>query len=179
MNHTNASKTILPPGQYGEIEHINLKHDPMTGRSRGFAFIVFKVFWLGDHVLIYRVLCGEYFEQILRGQLRCRWLSDVWSPLYRRSRDWRPPVLKRRTWSRGRGWEQWTPRKFTFYCFESLLRQATCKKAEVRQGKIYVGRLPVEDLSNQELTDHFGQVELSWLLEWSWFLVHSSASLEM
>jgi len=29
-------------GQYGEIEHINLKHDPMTGRSRGFAFIVFK-----------------------------------------------------------------------------------------------------------------------------------------
>ena len=44
-------------------------------------------------------------------------------------------------------------------------RQATCKKAEVRQGKIYVGRLPVEDLSNQELTDHFGQVELSWLLE--------------
>ena len=30
-------------GQYGEIEHINLKHDPMTGRSRGFAFIVFKV----------------------------------------------------------------------------------------------------------------------------------------
>ena len=31
------------PGRYGEIEHINLKHDPMTGRSRGFAFIVFKV----------------------------------------------------------------------------------------------------------------------------------------
>jgi len=29
-------------GQYGAIEHINLKHDPMTGRSRGFAFIVFK-----------------------------------------------------------------------------------------------------------------------------------------
>ena len=31
------------PGRYGEIEHINLKHDPVTGRSRGFAFIVFKV----------------------------------------------------------------------------------------------------------------------------------------
>merc|ERR1719341_2205923 len=29
-------------GRYGEIEHINLKHDLMTGRSRGFAFIVFK-----------------------------------------------------------------------------------------------------------------------------------------
>lgn len=27
---------------YGEIESINLKMDPVTGRSRGFAFIVFK-----------------------------------------------------------------------------------------------------------------------------------------
>lgn len=29
-------------GQYGEIESINVKTDPTTGRSRGFAFIVFK-----------------------------------------------------------------------------------------------------------------------------------------
>lgn len=29
-------------GQYGEIENINVKTDPNTGRSRGFAFIVFK-----------------------------------------------------------------------------------------------------------------------------------------
>jgi squid-like protein len=29
-------------GQYGEIENVNLKMDPQTGRSRGFAFIVFK-----------------------------------------------------------------------------------------------------------------------------------------
>ena len=27
---------------YGEVENINLKMDPMTGRSRGFAFVVFK-----------------------------------------------------------------------------------------------------------------------------------------
>ena len=27
---------------YGEIDSINLKMDPVTGRSRGFAFIVFK-----------------------------------------------------------------------------------------------------------------------------------------
>lgn len=27
---------------YGEIESINVKTDPNTGRSRGFAFIVFK-----------------------------------------------------------------------------------------------------------------------------------------
>jgi len=29
-------------GTFGDIENINLKMDPMTGRSRGFAFIVFK-----------------------------------------------------------------------------------------------------------------------------------------
>lgn len=29
-------------GAYGEIESINVKTDPNTGRSRGFAFIVFK-----------------------------------------------------------------------------------------------------------------------------------------
>lgn len=29
-------------GAYGEIDSINVKTDPNTGRSRGFAFIVFK-----------------------------------------------------------------------------------------------------------------------------------------
>lgn len=29
-------------GKFGEIEGVNLKTDPVTGRSRGFAFIVFK-----------------------------------------------------------------------------------------------------------------------------------------
>lgn len=29
-------------GQYGEIEGVNLKTDPQTARSRGFAFVVFK-----------------------------------------------------------------------------------------------------------------------------------------
>ena len=29
-------------GKYGEIESINVKTDPQTGRSRGFAFIGFK-----------------------------------------------------------------------------------------------------------------------------------------
>lgn len=42
--------------QYGEIESINVKTDPNTGRSRGFAFIVFnnaeaidKVVAAGEH----------------------------------------------------------------------------------------------------------------------------------
>lgn len=45
-------------GAYGEIESINVKTDPNTGRSRGFAFIVFKtpdaiskVLAAGDHVI--------------------------------------------------------------------------------------------------------------------------------
>jgi len=44
--------------QYGDIESINVKTDPNTGRSRGFAFIVFaspeaidKVIGAGDHVI--------------------------------------------------------------------------------------------------------------------------------
>ncbi|PNF24512.1 RNA-binding protein squid [Cryptotermes secundus] len=43
---------------YGEIESINVKTDPNTGRSRGFAFIVFshadsidKVLSAGDHII--------------------------------------------------------------------------------------------------------------------------------
>ncbi|XP_014482969.1 PREDICTED: RNA-binding protein squid isoform X7 [Dinoponera quadriceps] len=43
---------------YGEIESINVKTDPNTGRSRGFAFIVFakaealdKIMSAGDHVI--------------------------------------------------------------------------------------------------------------------------------
>lgn len=45
-------------GTYGEIESINVKTDPTTGRSRGFAFIVFsqadaidKVVAAGEHVI--------------------------------------------------------------------------------------------------------------------------------
>jgi len=44
--------------KYGDIESINVKTDPNTGRSRGFAFIVFnsaeaieKVIGAGDHVI--------------------------------------------------------------------------------------------------------------------------------
>ncbi|KAG5882904.1 hypothetical protein JTB14_020172 [Gonioctena quinquepunctata] len=45
-------------GKYGEIDSINVKTDPNTGRSRGFAFIVFKfadaidkVVNAGDHII--------------------------------------------------------------------------------------------------------------------------------
>lgn len=45
-------------GQYGEIENVSVKTDPSSGRSRGFAFIVFKdvesiekVMAAGEHVI--------------------------------------------------------------------------------------------------------------------------------
>lgn len=38
-------------GAYGEIESINLKTDPNSGRSRGFAFIVFKASEAIDKVM--------------------------------------------------------------------------------------------------------------------------------
>jgi len=84
-------------GQYGEIEHINLKHDPMTGRSRGFAFIVFK----------------ETSGLEAASAQEAHIIKD---------------------------------------------KRCTCKKAECRQGKIYVGKLPMdEQLSNEEVTAHFAQ----------------------
>ena len=43
------------------------------------------------------------------------------------------------------------------YC-DNYLWQCTCKKAESRQGKIYVGKLPAEELTNEDLTAHFAQV---------------------
>lgn len=45
-------------GQFGDIESINVKTDPQTGRSRGFAFIVYaaadaidKVTAAGEHII--------------------------------------------------------------------------------------------------------------------------------
>lgn len=39
---TNAEQLKEYFGKYGEIESVNLKTDPNTGKSRGFAFILFK-----------------------------------------------------------------------------------------------------------------------------------------
>jgi len=84
-------------GTFGEIENINLKMDPMTGRSRGFAFIVFKDLAGIDGAL-------EQTAHAVKG------------------------------------------------------KKVTCKKAEARQGKIYVGKLPQgEVLTKEALEAHFAQ----------------------
>jgi len=82
---------------YGEVENINLKMDPMTGRSRGFAFVVFKTV--------------EGIEAALQQTAH---------------------VVKG--------------------------KKVTCKKAEARQGKIYVGKLPAgEAISKEDIQAHFEQ----------------------
>ena len=39
-------------GQFGEIESVNLKTDPNTGRSRGFCFVVYKVESCYDSIVV-------------------------------------------------------------------------------------------------------------------------------
>ena len=33
----------------------------------------------------------------------------------------------------------------------------TCKKAEVKQGKVYVGKLPAEGVADEDIQKHFSQ----------------------
>merc|ERR1719470_720520 len=78
-------------GSFGEVESINLKMDPVTGRSRGFAFVVFKDLTGLEAALVQT-------DHAVMG------------------------------------------------------KKVTCKKAEARQGKIYVGKLPPgHALSKEEL----------------------------
>jgi len=83
-------------GQYGDIDNINLKTDPHTGRSRGFAFIVFK-----DTVGLNAASIQE--AHVIKG------------------------------------------------------KKVTCKKAEAKQGKIYVGKLPEEGVTAEDVQAHFAQ----------------------
>lgn len=83
-------------GQYGEIENVNLKMDPQTGRSRGFAFIVFK-----DNATLNAASAQE--AHVIKG------------------------------------------------------KKVTCKKAEAKPGKIYLGRLPSSGLTTEDIQNHFSQ----------------------
>ena len=98
MNSQEAKDTDIEEyfSQYGEIESINLKTDPNTGRSRGFAFIVFK------EVTSLEAATGQE-AHVVKG------------------------------------------------------KKITCKKAEAKQGKIYVGNLPSEGVTSDDLTAHFAQ----------------------
>jgi len=83
-------------GQYGDIDNINLKTDPHTGRSRGFAFIVFK-----EAEGLTAASAQE--AHVIKG------------------------------------------------------KKVTCKKAEAKQGKIYVGKLPAEGVTVEDIQTHFAQ----------------------
>eukprot|EP00088_Acartia_fossae_P012603 TRINITY_DN16509_c0_g1_i1.p1 TRINITY_DN16509_c0_g1~~TRINITY_DN16509_c0_g1_i1.p1 ORF type:complete len:242 (+),score=89.54 TRINITY_DN16509_c0_g1_i1:70-795(+) len=81
--------------QFGEVENINLKMDPMTGRSRGFCFIVFK------EVSGLEAAVGQE-GHVVKG------------------------------------------------------KKVTVKKAEAKQGKIYLGKVPAE-LSKEDIQAHFAE----------------------
>merc|ERR1711973_951590 len=81
-------------GTFGEIDSINLKTDPNTGRSRGFAFIVFK-----EPTSLNGACANE--SHVIKG------------------------------------------------------KKVTCKKAEAKQGKIYVGKIPSEGVTTDDLQAHF------------------------
>ena len=44
------------------------------------------------------------------------------------------------------------------YLFRVQGKKVTCKKAEARQGKIYVGKLPTEGVSVEDIQNYFAQV---------------------
>jgi len=83
-------------GTYGEIESVNLKTDSMTGRSRGFAFVVFKDSSSLD-------ACVAVEAHVIKG------------------------------------------------------KKVACKKAEARQGKIYVGKIPDEGVTTEEIQAYFAE----------------------
>jgi hypothetical protein len=70
---------------YGEIESINVKTDPNTGRSRGFAFIVFSHADSIDKVralvlLCYNVWCAKLSWRIFMDRLTLAvWTTDAWN----------------------------------------------------------------------------------------------------
>jgi len=81
---------------FGEIETLSLKTDPISGRSRGFAFIIYK-----DPSSI--AAATENESHVIKG------------------------------------------------------KKVTCKKAEGRSGKIFVGKLPEEGISKEDLQTYFEQ----------------------
>jgi len=82
--------------QFGEIDSVKLKMDPMTGRSRGFAFLLYV-----DPASIEKAADGS--EHKLKG------------------------------------------------------KAITVKKADIKTGKVYVGKLPEEGIDEEVIKEHFSQ----------------------
>jgi len=83
-------------GQFGEIESVKLKMDPMTGRSRGFAFLLYVEVDSIDKA-------ADGTEHKLKG------------------------------------------------------KSITVKKADIKPGKVYVGKLPESGVGEEEIKEHFSQ----------------------
>jgi len=83
-------------GKFGELDSVKLKMDPMTGRSRGFAFILYKTEEGLDK-------STEVSEHKIKG------------------------------------------------------KSITVKKADVKPGKVYVGKLPETGCEEEDIKEHFAQ----------------------
>lgn len=83
-------------GAFGEIDSLSLKTDPITGRSRGFAFIIYK-----DPSCIQKATENE--SHVIKG------------------------------------------------------KKVTCKKAEGKSGKVFIGKIPEEGVTKEDLEAYFSQ----------------------
>lgn len=73
-------------GTYGDIESINVKTDPNTGRSRGFAFIVFskaesldkvnKIFNTNNELMIEKKKKNKQIRIIIVFENKIKYLND-------------------------------------------------------------------------------------------------------
>lgn len=82
-------------GKYGELERVQLKMDPTTGRSRGFAFVLFAD--------VSGLEAATVEDHSIKG------------------------------------------------------KKSTVKKADVKAGKIYLGRLPEQGVTDDDIRNHFSE----------------------
>ena len=53
-------------------------------------------------------------------------------------------------------WQIFTTFHKTFH-WQHQGKKVTCKKAEAKQGKVYVGKLPAEGITDEDIQNHFAQ----------------------
>ncbi|XP_074042862.1 RNA-binding protein squid-like [Leptinotarsa decemlineata] len=129
-------------GQYGEIEHIKITIDPTTGRSRGFAFIMFKSVEslssaeaAGDHI----INCEKVKPKKTKGRQGKLFVGGLTTELT--DDDIKPHFAH-----------------FGTIADDHIIngKKVCPKKAMGRQGKNFVGGLTAE-LTDDDTKSHFAQ----------------------
>ena len=114
-------------GQFGEIDGVNLKTDPATGRSRGFAFVVRKATIKFPCVNI--LYCYIYGSKNI-------YLLKMFQKVFKDQEGLEKAVAT----------EEHNIKN----------KKVAVKKAQAKQGKVYVGKLPKDDkLSDDAIKEFF------------------------